>query len=89
MHWLWRAVGDYGRVFAVLLQPHGDTEAVKSFSARLRSEPGVPVIIHTNKLRSDGAVLRELPVPRTVKHVQGISTARCNTLIEQSHRATP
>ncbi|SMB85240.1 putative transposase [Deinococcus hopiensis KR-140] len=87
-HWLWRAVDERGAVLDVLLQQHRDTEAAKSFFSWLLSEYDVPEIIHTDKLWSSGAPLRELPVFHSVEHVQVISTARCNTLIEQSHRPT-
>ncbi|WP_084047737.1 IS6 family transposase [Deinococcus hopiensis] len=87
-HWLWRAVDEHGAVLDVLLQQHRDTEAAKSFFSRLLSEYDVPEIIHTDKLWSSGAALRELPVLHAVEHVQVISSARCNNLIEQSHRPT-
>lgn len=87
-HWLWRAVDEHGAVLDVLLQQHRDTEAAKSFFSRLLREYDVPEIIHTDKLWSYGAALRELPVLHSVEHVQVISTARCNNLIEQSHRPT-
>jgi len=48
----------------------------------------VPDVIHTDKLWSYGAAIRELPVLHAVEHVEVISTARCNNLIEQSHRPT-
>ncbi len=34
------------------------------------------------------AAIRKLPLLHAVEHVQVISTARCNNLIEQSHRST-
>ena len=45
-------------------------------------------VIHTDHLRSYGAAIRELPSLVNVDHQQVISTARCNNLIEQSHRPT-
>ena len=51
-------------------------------------EYDVPEVIHTDKLWSYGAALREVPVLHAVEHVQVISTARCNNLVEQSHRPT-
>ena len=87
-HWLWRAVDEHGAVLDVFLQRHRDTEAAKSFFVRLLGEYGVPVTVHTDKLWSYGAALRELPVLHAVEHVQVVSTARCNNLIEQSHRPT-
>ena len=74
-HWLWRAVDEHGAVLDVFLHEHRDTEAARSFFGRLLVERNV-------------AALRELPVLHEVEHVQVISTARCNNLIEQSHRPT-
>ncbi|WP_084147814.1 IS6 family transposase [Deinococcus frigens] len=87
-HWLWRAVDGNGVVLDVLLQRYRDTEAAKSFFGRLLGEHDVPVTVHTDKLWSYGAAIRELPVLHSVEHVQVVSTARCNNLIEQSHRPT-
>ncbi|BDP44284.1 hypothetical protein DAETH_42530 (plasmid) [Deinococcus aetherius] len=87
-HWLWRAVDKHGNVLDILLQEHRDTEAAKSFFVRLLREYDVPEIIHTDKLWAYRAALRELPVLHGVEHIQVISTARCNNLVEQSHRAT-
>ena len=87
-HWLWRAVDEYGDVLDILLQEHRDTEAAKSFFMCLLEKYHVPEVIHTDKLWSCRAALRELPVLHTVEHVQVVSTARCNNLVEQSHRPT-
>ncbi|MBZ9716131.1 IS6 family transposase [Deinococcus multiflagellatus] len=87
-HWLWRAVDEHGAVLDVFLQEHRDTEAAKSFFHRLLREYDVPEVIHTDKLWSYGAALRESPVLHGVEHVQVVSTDRCNNLIEQSHRPT-
>ena len=87
-HWLWRAVDEYGDVLDILLQEHRDTQAAKSFFVRLLGEYDVPEVIHTDKLWSYGAALREVPVLHAVEHVQVVSTARCNNLVEQSHRPT-
>lgn len=85
---LWRAVDEQGAVLDVFLQEHRDTEAAKTFFHRLLGEYDAPEVIHTDKLWSYGAALRELPVLHRVEHVQVISTARCNNLVEQSHRPT-
>nr|WP_161884249.1 IS6 family transposase [Deinococcus alpinitundrae] len=87
-HWLWRAVDEHGAVLDVFLQEHRDTQAATSFFHRLLGEYDVPQVIHTDKLWSYGAAIRELPVLHPVEHVQVISTARCNNLVEQSHRPT-
>ena len=86
--WLWRAVDDSGAVLDLLLQDRRDTQAAKTFLGRLLVNYDVPDVIHTDKLWSYGAAIRELPVLHSVEHVQVISTARCNNLIEQSHRPT-
>lgn len=86
--WLWRAVDEYGAVLDILLQQHRDTDAAKSFFIRLLGEYDVPEVIHTDKLWSYGAAIREIPVLHTVEHVQVVSSARCNNLVEQSHRST-
>ncbi|MBB5364587.1 putative transposase [Deinococcus humi] len=75
-----------GAVLDTLLQEHRDTAAAKSFFVRLLGDYDVPEIIHTNKLWSYGAVVRELSVLHVVEHVQVISKARCNNLVGQSHR---
>ncbi|MVN89096.1 IS6 family transposase [Deinococcus sp. HMF7620] len=87
-HWLWRAVDEHGDMLDILLQEHRDTESAKSFFVRLLGEYDVPEVIHTDKLWSSGAAIRELPVLHGVEHVQVISTARCNNFVEQSHRPT-
>ncbi|WP_272976188.1 IS6 family transposase [Deinococcus geothermalis] len=89
-HWLWRAVDEDGAVLDILLQEHRDTRAARSFFVHLLREYDVPEVIHTDKLWSYGygAALRELPVLHAVEHVQVVSTAHCNNLVEQSHRPT-
>ncbi len=87
-HWLWRAVDEHGAVLDIFLQAQRDTEAAKSFLTRLLGQHDVPEVIHTDQLRSYGAAIRELPVLRFVEHQELASTARCNNLIEQSHRPT-
>ena len=67
---------------------HRDTEAAKTFLARLLGEYHVPETICTDKLASYGAAIRDLSALQEVDHQQVISTARCNNLIEQSHRPT-
>ena len=75
-HWRWRAVDEYGFVLDILLQRHRDTEAAKTFLARLLGEYDVPEVIHTDQLRSYGAAIRENPSLADVDHQQVISTAR-------------
>jgi len=87
-HWLWRAVDEYGFVLDILLQRHRDIEAAKTFLTRLLADYDVPEVIHIDQLRSYGAAIREIPSLTNVDHQQVISTARCNNIIEQSHRPT-
>ena len=86
-YWLWKAVDEHGAVLNVFLQKHRDAEAARSFFNRLLTEFDVPEIIHTDKLGSYRAALREIPVLHSVEHREVISTARCNNLVEQ--RAGP
>ena len=87
-HWLWRAIDEYGAVLDVLLQEHRDTEAAKTFFATLLRVYEAPTAIHTDKLGSYGAAIRDLTELHGAEHREVISTARCNNLIEQSHRPT-
>ncbi len=86
-YWLWRAVDETGAVLDILLQPHRDTDAAKTFFERLLVNYDVPDVIYTDKLWSYGAAIRALPVLHGVEQLQVISSARCNNLIEQ--RAGP
>ncbi|UQN08218.1 IS6 family transposase [Deinococcus sp. QL22] len=85
-HWLWRAALESGAVLGILLQSHRDPHAAKTFFERLFVNYDVPDAIHTDKLWSYGAAIRELPVLHTVEHIQVISTARCNNVTLPSHR---
>mgnify|MGYP002717871949 FL=1 len=87
-HWLWRAVDENGAVLDVLLQEHRDTEAAKTFFTTLLNTFEAPTTIHTDKLGSYGAAIRDLPELHGAEHREVISSARCNNLIEQSHRPT-
>ena len=79
----WRAVDKHGFVLDILLQHHRDTEATKIFLIKLLGEYDVLEVIHTDQLRSYGAVIREIPSLINVDHQQVISTAHCNNMIEQ------
>jgi len=81
-------VDEYGFVLDILLQRHRYTEAAKTFLTRLLGAYDVPEVIHTDQLRSYGAAIREIPSLKGVDHQQVVSTARCNNIIEQSHRPT-
>jgi len=86
--WLWRAIDDTGATLDVLLQAQRDTHAAKTFFESLLANYDVPDTVHTDKLWSYGAAIRALPELHAVEHLQVISSARCNNLIEQSHRPT-
>ncbi|WP_425556375.1 DDE-type integrase/transposase/recombinase [Deinococcus rubellus] len=85
-HSLWRAVDEHGFVLDIVLQRHQDTETATTFLIRLLDEYDVPEVIHTDQLRSCGAAIRDLPSRDRVDHPQVLSTARCSTIVEQSHR---
>ncbi|MFB9992640.1 IS6 family transposase [Deinococcus oregonensis] len=87
-YWLWRAVDEHGFVLDILLQRHRNTEAAKTFLARLLDEYDVPEVIHTDQLQSYGAAIREMLSLGDVDHQKVSSTARCNNIIEQEHRST-
>ena len=61
-----------------------DTEAAKSFFRPFLGAHDMPEIIHTDKLLSDGAAIRELGVLYHVEYVGVTSTARCSNLVEHS-----
>ena len=84
----WRAVDEHEAVLVILLQRYRDTDAAKTFLTRLLSEYDVPDRICTDKPASYGAAIREITSLAEVDHQQVISTARCNNMIEQSHRPT-
>ncbi|UQN09250.1 DDE-type integrase/transposase/recombinase (plasmid) [Deinococcus sp. QL22] len=79
-HWLWRAVDEHGAVQGITPQRHRDPEAATTFLTCLLGEYGVPEVIHTDGLRSDGAAIREIPSLVDVDHQQVISPARCHHL---------
>lgn len=49
----------------------------------------LPQVIHTDKLWSDGAALRELPVLHKLEHVQVVSTARLENLHRPARSTAP
>jgi len=84
----WRAVDDSGAILDLLLQDRRDTQAAKTCLNSLLMNDDVPDVIHTDTLWSDGAAIRALPVLHAVEHVQVMRAARCNNLMEHSHRPT-
>jgi len=81
-------VDEHGFVLDILLQQYRNTEAAKTCLTRLLGEYDAPEVIHTDQLRCSGDALREILSLINVDHQHVISTARCNTIIEQSHRST-
>lgn len=89
LHWLWRAVDEYGQTLDVLLHERRDTEAAARFFRRLLgSAGGPPDRITTDKLGSYAAAIAQLPDLRSVEHVQVRSAMRCNNRVEQAHQPT-
>jgi len=88
IHWLWRAVNEYGEVMDVLLQENRDTGAAKRFFRRLIDDQGIPEPVVSDGLRSYGAAIKELPELAATDHVAVSAAERQNNLIEQSHRPT-
>jgi putative transposase len=83
-HYLWRAVDQDGEVVDVYLQAKRDGLAAKRFFKRLlRSHGGEPRQIVTDKLRSYGAVHREL-IPESIH----CTMQYANNRVGQSHEAT-
>ena len=88
-HWLWRAVDEHGQTLDVLLQEHRDTAAAVRFFRRLLGGTGAaPARITTDKLRSYGAAIAQVPAMTLVEHVQVRSALRCNNRVEQAHQPT-
>lgn len=88
VHWLWRAVNEYGEALDVLLQKTCSKKAAKCLLMRLSDEQDVPEQVVSNGLRSYGAAIQEMPELAAVEHVKVSAAERQNNLIEQSHRPT-
>lgn len=88
VHWLWRAVNEYGEVLDVLLQAHRDTGAAKRFFHRLIDDTELPERLVTDGLRGYGAAINEIPELGATDHLTVSAAERQNNLIEQSHRPT-
>ena len=84
LHYLWRAVDQNGHVLDILVQSRCNAQATKRFFRKLlRSLQYVPRVIVTDKLRSYGAVKREI-LPG-VEHRQ---SRYLNNQAEVSHQPT-
>lgn len=88
VHWLWRAINEYGEVLDVLLQENRDTGAAKRFFRRLIDDQKLPEQVVTDGLRSYGAAIREVPELVAAEHITVSAAERQNNLVEQSHRPT-
>ena len=88
VHWLWRAVNEYGEVLDVLLQKERDTSAAKRLFRRLLDGRDIPERVVTDGLRSYSAALREVPELSATEHVAVSAAERQNNLIEPFHRPT-
>ncbi len=88
VHWLWRAVNEYGEVLDVLLQEYRDTHAAKRFFRRLIDDQEIPERVITDGLGSYGAALRQLPELGAAEYITVSAAEHQNNLIEQSHRPT-
>lgn len=88
VHWLWRAVNEYGETLNVLLQKRHNTKAAKRFFQHLLDNQAISESVITDGLRSYGAVLREVPELATSEHIIVSASEYQNNLIEQSHRPT-
>jgi putative transposase len=84
LHYLWRAVDQYGNVLDVLVQSRRNTKAAKRFFRKLlKGLCYVPRVIVTDKLGSYGAAKRE--ILRGVEHRQ---SRYLNNRCEVSHQPT-
>jgi putative transposase len=90
LHWLWRAVDEYGQTLDVLLQAHRDTAAAERFFRRLLviADGVAPARITSDKLGSYAAALARVPALHAVEHVQVRSAQRGNNRVEQAHQPT-
>jgi transposase-like protein len=78
----WRAVDSEGEVLEILVQPQRGKVAALRLLRKLRRHQGfVPTVIVTDRLRSNGAALREIGFSGS--HDQGL---RANNRAENSHQ---
>ena len=84
IHYLWRAIDQYGHVLDILVQSRRSAKAAKRFFRKLlKGFQYVPRVIVTDKLRSYAAAKREI-LPG-VKHRQ---SRYLNNCAEVSHQPT-
>jgi putative transposase len=84
LHYLWRAVDQYGNVLDILVQSRRNKQAAKRFFRKLlKGCQYVPRVLITDKLASYGAAKKELL--RSVTHRQH---KRLNNRAEDSHQPT-
>jgi len=84
IHYLWRAVDDEGEVLDVVVQPRRDRKAALKLLRRLlKRQEYLPDAVVTDRLRSDGAALRDVGL--AYLH---ITSGRSNNRAEVSHQPT-
>ncbi|MDX2507442.1 MAG: DDE-type integrase/transposase/recombinase [Gammaproteobacteria bacterium] len=84
LHYLWRAIVQDGEVIDILVQKRKDKKAAKHFFKKLLKKQGrVPYELIIDKLRSYGAVKKE--VMPSVTHIQD---RYANNRAENSHQRT-
>ncbi|GGO29910.1 hypothetical protein GCM10008949_24050 [Deinococcus humi] len=84
---MWRAVDEYGVVLDVFLQEHRETEAARAFFHRLLGQ-GRRAGGHPHRSGVPVPPFANFPCFHPVEHVQVVSTAPYNTIVEHSHRPT-
>ncbi|EFH79781.1 IS6 family transposase [Ktedonobacter racemifer] len=84
IHYLWRAVDQYGNVLDILVQSRRNKQAAKKFFRKLlKGLPYVPRVIITDKLASYAAAKKE--ILQSVEHRQHKGLNNC---AERSHQPT-
>jgi putative transposase len=81
--YLWRAVDQYGNTLDILVTRARDKRAAKRFLRKLLRSHPKPRVVVTDKLRSYGAVLREL-----LPHTEHRQNRYLNNRAENSHQRT-
>lgn len=82
MHYLWRAVDQYGDEIDILVQKRKDKKAAKRFFRKLlKGQQAVPIGIISDKLRSYSAAMKEL-IPDVEYSTKRYENNRC----ELSHQ---
>jgi len=83
MHWLWRAVDANGEILDILVQSRRNAAAAERFLRKLIKLWGLPRVMITDKLRSDGKAKADLTPSLEHRSHKGL-----NNCAEVSHRHT-